>query len=423
MAMPAIARYASLGPSLWSFENVPDGTSIEPIPVLAQDGGESQGMLFSRGGERVVAMFMHPRGDMQRHYAMPFLLQAGIATWGQAGRYINNDINCIKERLLLDIAAAIAKLRDRGFERVVLVGNSGGGALFTFYQSQASMKPPARLRDTAAGEPLDLNTYVMEPADAIVQLATHLGEGKLMEVIIDPSVVDENDPLSVDPTLDMYAPGNGFVPLPHTSSYSETFLARYRQAQRQRILKIDAIARGFIAEQHYYLAKVGAPGFESLPLAERQWCERRGFLGRYIEIHRTEANLAYTDLSISPNARAIGSFFSPRPDILNFMEAGFGKYQTPRAWLSTWSGASSRASTLDCVRHVTVPTLVISYDGDNAVMPCDTDAIFEASPALTKHHFRVRGDHLGYGPQGASDRSGQREASRIISSWIAEQFG
>jgi hypothetical protein len=279
------------------------------------------------------------------------------------------------------------------------------------------------LRDTAAGDPVDLTTEDMQPADGIVQLATHLGEGKLMEVIIDPSVVDENDPLSIDPALDMYAPANGFLPLPKASTYSEAFLARYRLAQQQRILRIDAIARGYIDEQRHYLRKVGAPDFESLPIAERQWCERRSFVGRYMEIHRTEANPAYTDLSISPSSRAIGSFFSPRPDILNYTEAGFGKYQTPRAWLSTWSGASSRASTLDCIRNVTVPTLVISYDGDNAVMPCDTDAIFEASPAAGKQHFRVKGDHLGYGSQDPSNRDGQREASRIIAGWITEQFG
>jgi hypothetical protein len=422
MTMPSIPRYANLGPSLWSFEQLPDNTHVEPIPVMARDGGESHGLLFRRGGEEIVAMFMHPRGDMQRHYAMPFLLEAGIATWGQAGRFINNDINCIKERLLLDIAAAIIKLRQRGFKTIVLVGNSGGGALYTFYQSQAAKRPPNRLRDTAGGDPLDLNTYDLEPADGIVQLATHLGEGKLMEVIIDPSVVDENDPLSVDPTLDMYAVANGFSALPQSSSYSAEFLERYRRAQTQRVLRIDAIARGYIAEQRHYLARISAPNFESLPQTEQQWCLRRGFLGRYMEIHRTEANPAYTDLSITPSARQIGSFFSPRPDILNYMEAGFGKYQTPRAWLSTWSGASSRASTLDCIKNVTEPTLVIAYDGDNAVMPSDTDAIFEASPAPNKKHLRISGDHLGYGPKGATDRSGQREAARSIAAWINEQF-
>jgi len=74
-------------------------------------------------------------------------------------------------------------------QRVVFLGNSGGGALYTFYQSQAATAPPGRLTDTAAGDPYDLNGFELHEGDGIVQLATHLGQGKLMLSIIDPSVV------------------------------------------------------------------------------------------------------------------------------------------------------------------------------------------------------------------------------------------
>lgn len=422
MALPAIARYPALGPSLWSYDRLPEKTSVVGVPIVAEDGGESHGMLHTRGGERCVAMMMHPRGDMQRHYAMPGLLEVGIASWGQAGRFLNNDVNCIKERLLLDVAAGIRHLRDRGFERVILLGNSGGGALYSFYQSQAATRPPGRLTDTAAGDPCDLNGFELPEVDGIIQLATHLGEGKLMNVIIDPSVVDERDPLAIDPSLDMYEPANGFRPLPQPSRYSEEFLGRYRAAQLDRVARIDAIARGHIAEQRHYLARVGAPDFESLPFAEQQWCLRRALVGRYMEVHRTEANPAYTDPSIHPSDRAIGSFFSTRPDVFNYLEAGFGKYQTPRAWLSTWSGHSSRASTLDALPRVTIPTLVIAYTGDNAVMSCDTDAIYAASPAPDKEMHRIKGDHLGYGSGGMQDRSGQQAAVEQICQWIQSRF-
>ena len=145
-------------------------------------------------------------------------------------------------------------------------------------------------------------------------------------------------------------------------------------------------------------------------------------MGRYFEVHRTEANPAYTDLSLFPSKRAIGSFFSPRPDVFNYLEAGFGKYQTPRGWLSTWSGHSSRASTLDCLPRVTIPTLVIAYTGDNAVFVCDTDAIYEQSPASDKAIHRIDGDHLGYGPGGQGDRSGREAALRVGVSWLQDRF-
>ena len=422
MALPQLARYPAAGPSLWSFDKLPDGVRIEPMPLLAEDGGESHGTLFTRGGERCVALFMHPRGDMQRHYAMPRLLEAGIATFGQAGRFINNDVNLIHERIVLDVAAAIRRLRERGFTRVVLVGNSGGGALYSFYQSQAATAPPGRLEDTAAGDPCDLNKLDLPPADGLVQLATHLGQGKLMLSIIDPSLVDESDPLSIDPSLDMYDPANGYRPLPQSSKYAADFLARYTAAQGARVARIDAVARGHVAEWNHWLRKLGAPEVAALPPADVQRIERRAFVGRYLAIHRTEANPAYTDLSLYPSERAIGSFFSPRPDVFNYLESGFGKYQTPRAWLSTWSGHASRASTLDCLPKLTLPTLVVAYLGDNAVFSNHTDAIYERSPAPDKQIHRVSGDHLGYGPSGMRDRSGQNAALERIVPWIKERF-
>jgi hypothetical protein len=422
MAFPQLARYPAAGPSLWSFAKLPDGARVEPLPLVAEDGGESHGTLLARGGERCVALFMHPRGDMQRHYAMPRLLEAGIATFGQAGRFINNDVNLIHERLILDVAASIGRLRERGFAKIVLVGNSGGGALFSFYQSQAATAPPGRLEDTAAGDPCDLNKLDLPQADGLVQLATHLGQGKLMLEIIDPSVVDESDPLSLDPSLDMYDPANGFRPLPAASKYAGEFLARYRQAQSARVARIDAVARGFVEEWNHWLRKLGTPEAESLPLAERQRIERRAFAGRYLAIHRTEANPAYTDPGLFPSERAIGSFFSPRPDVFNYLESGFGKYQTPRAWLSTWSGHASRAATLECLPKLTLPTLVVAYLGDNAVFSNHTDAIFERSPARDKQIFRVSGDHLGYGPSGMRDRAGQHAALDRIVPWLKERF-
>ncbi|MFN2376171.1 MAG: alpha/beta hydrolase, partial [Candidatus Binatia bacterium] len=238
-----LLRYSQLGPSLWSFDRLPAGTNVENVPLVAEDRGESHGVLYSRGGERTVVCMMHPRGDMSRHYAIPWLLEAGYAAFGQAGRWVNNDIGLIHEILLTDVAASMRELKKRGYETVVLLGNSGGGALYTFYQSQACTPPAERLKTTAAGDPYDLGAFDLPQADGIVQLATHLGQGELMLTCIDPSVIREDDPLSVDPSLDMFNPSNGFQEPDNSSSYSEEFLQRYRAAQRGRVARLDAIAR------------------------------------------------------------------------------------------------------------------------------------------------------------------------------------
>ena len=162
--------------------------------------------------------------------------------------------------------------------------------------------------------------------------------------------------------------------------------------------------------------------FESLSLKQKQFVWRRSFIGRYMEIHRTEAHPAYTDLSIHESERDYGSFFSPRPDIFNSIEAGFGKLHTPRAWLSTWSGLSSRASTLLCIPKITIPTIVISYTGDNVVWIPDLEAIHAASGAKDKQMHYVDGDHLGLPSKCKPNAPGREGAMKLITAWLRERF-
>lgn len=417
-----LLRYPQMGPSLWSFDKIPSGTSVENIPLTAQDKGESHGVLYSRGGEKTVVCMMHPRGDMSRHYAVPYLLEAGYAAFGQAGRWVNNDIGLIHEMLITDVAASMRELKRRGFEKIVLLGNSGGGALYTFYQSQACTPPPNRLTTTAAGDPYDLNKFDMPEADGIVQLATHLGQGTLLMSCIDPSVAREGDPLSNDPNLDMFNPDNGYREPEESSTYSADFLTRYREAQRGRVARLDAIARNILEVQRHHMRSMADESFDDLPLKQRQFVWRRVFGAHFMEIHRTEAHPAYCDQSIYPSDRDYGSFFSPRPDIFNSIEAGFARNQTPRAWLSTWSGLSSRASTLECIPKITIPTIVISYTGDNVVWIPDLEAIHAASGASDKQMHYVDGDHLGLPPKCKPNAPGRAGALDLITAWLRERF-
>ena len=66
---------------------------------------------------------------------------------------LNNDTDMVHERLLFDIAAGMRWLREQRFERVVLLGNSGGGSLLGFYESQASRAPRREAPRAAGGEP------------------------------------------------------------------------------------------------------------------------------------------------------------------------------------------------------------------------------------------------------------------------------
>ncbi len=420
MPLPRLGRYPTLG--IINCDALPPDARHELIRVQAEDRGESRGVLHTKGGERTVVCFMHPRADMTRHYLTPYLLDAGYAVFGQEGRWPGNDVACIHEMLLADIAASMKILRERGFQHIVFVGNSGGGSLYSFYQAQAVTQPPGRLTDTAAGDPYDLNRFEMPPADALVILAAHLGEGKYLEKSIDPSVVDENVPLSCDPALDMYNPANGFSEPFQPSKYGAEFLARYRAAQTARIARLDAIARQQIEEQRYFQEIARSANFDAMPFARRNFVGRRAVLGSYMVIHRTEANPAFTDPSINPSSRDYGSILSPRPDLFNYTEFGFAKYMTPRGWLSTWSGLSSRASVLDNIAGITAPTLVVNYTGDHSIYPVDSEAVLSHSAATDKKIVHIDADHFGFPLPSKPHEGGRPAAARAIIEWMRERL-
>ena len=135
-------------------------------------------------------------------------------------------------------------LRERGFEHVVTLGHSGGGTLYAFYHQQAGLAPADRIATTPAGRPVALAEADMPRPDGAVFMAPHPGQGTILARLIDPSVTDERDPLSVDPALDPYDPANGFAPPGQSSSYPPEFVDRYRAAQRDRIARIDARGPG-----------------------------------------------------------------------------------------------------------------------------------------------------------------------------------
>jgi len=405
--------------SFWSLD--PD-VRREPVALAAADGGLSSGILYTNGArQRTVVCFMHPKADMSRHYGVPALTAAGYAVFGQNSRYVNNDEQCVHETLLLDVAAGVRFLRERGFDRIVLCGNSGGGSLYAFYIAQSSTAPPQRLTKTPAGDPLDLNGYELPTVDGYVNLAAHLGEGRVLMQMIDPSVTDEADPLSCDPTLDPYNPDNGYRQPPESSRYAPEFVTRYRAAQRARVERIDALARASLTRRHESRAAIAAADFATRPWTEQARTLRQAVVCPYLVVYRTEADLRALDTSLDPSARDVGTLFSYRPDLSNYMEFGFARVQTPRAWLSTWSGLSSNADVVANGPKITVPALVVYYTGDNCIFPSDSAAAFNALGSRDKHIVAVPGDHYGFGV-GTQERSGAAIALEHVVAWLEGRF-
>lgn len=409
--------------TLWGSSRfpLPEGTEQTPVRLQAEDYAQSQGILYRRGDEKTVVVFNHPRAGFPSPYLAPFLLDAGYAVFGAMGRNFHNDTPCVHEYLLADIAAQVQYLRGRGYDKIVLLGNSGGGSLSTFYQAQANTAVGDRLTDTAAGDPYDLNTLDLPPADGLVLFAAHVGEGLFGLDNLDPSVVDENDPLSCDPTLDMYNPANGYREPPLSSSYTPEFLDRYRAAQITRCERLDATARALVERKRKYRTQMQDPTFAELPFAERLQITRLATSSQYLTIPRVGANPAYADLSIDPSTRVVGSLLHPDPHMGNYFLGGFASVMTPEGWLSTWSGLSSRANALENIKKVHQPVLVVSYTADEGILPHEAHGMYDNAAAADKSLLFVDGDHYAHARTEPVDAPIIAGAELLVA-WLQERY-
>jgi hypothetical protein len=393
----------------WTMESLPEGVRVSVHALATHDGAAVTGLLYGQGDRDTVFCIMHPREFMASHYLVPELVGPGRAVWTQTTRSVGQDLRLEHETALLDVAAGLSFLRASGFRRIVLVGNSGGASLFAFYNQQALLAPERRLAHTPGGRPVALAEAGMPIADAFVLVSPHPGQGRLLMNCIDPAVIDEAEPLATDTELDFLDPANGYRP--EGAAYPPGFVDRFRAAQRERVARLDGLARAMIETRIAARKRGKATG----DVADR----RLGSFTGILTVWRTDADLRSWDLSLDPSDRRLGSVWGRDPFTTNFGAAGFARTCTPEAWLSTWSGLSSRADLLETARAIEQPCLQIEYTGDNTVFPSDAAAIFEALRTGGKDRLRFRGDHHGRA-LAPGEEAGRALAGAAIRDWSAE---
>ncbi len=366
----------------------------EAVRLISPDGALVRGVLWTPPvgtAWKTAVILSHPRGDFSVHYACPLLAAAGFAVFGFGTRYMNNDTDCLHEACISDVKTAHDEMIRRGAEAVVLLGNSGGGSLMAMANAELGI---------GAGW---------------IGMAAHPGEGVFMMQVIDPSVIDEDDPFSTDPDLDMYDVRNGWRPWPEPCSYDPAWVERYRQAQSDRVARIDAIARESIERSAAVVPELKATDRTSDPARWRN-LRRRAVFTEYLTIYRTLADPAYLDLSIDPDDRPMGSLFAfPDPLDANYGRGGLARTMTARGWLSTWSGHSSAARLADTMPQVTVPTMLVHPTADTEIRRWQAEEIAAASGADDVTYVELTGaPHYleGHRP----------EAMARVADWLAARY-
>ena len=344
-----------------------------------------QGLYWTPEGRKpkTALIATHYNVDFSEHYLAPYMAAKGFGFRGWNSRFRGADAWFILEHALIDIGAGVRWLREEaGVEAVVLLGNSGGGSLMGAYQSQAT-EPSI---EPVAGGTLPSAVLDLPPADLYVSLQAHLGRPEVLTAWMDAAVTDENDPLSVDPSLDMYNPENG-------PPYSAAFVARYRQAQEARNHRITDWA-----------------------LSELERLRAAGAHDRNFNLHRVWADLRMVDPSIDPSERPANQCYLGSPRTANYGPYGIGSANTLRTWLSMWSLKTSHCRGEPHLRRITVPALVIQSTGDTGIFPSDATRIHEALASSDKRLEMIQGDHYLMTPPGA------REAvADLISGWVGER--
>ena len=344
-----------------------------------------QGMWYFPTGNKVTTAVIatHYNVDFSEHYLAPLLAERGIGFLGWNTRYRNNEGWFLLEHALVDVGAGVEWLRtEQRIDTIVLLGNCGGGSLMAAYQSQATEPNLISVRGVSLPRALESLT----PGDLYVSLQAHPGRPEVLTNWLDPSVIDEADPVSRDSSLDMYEPSNG-------PPYDDAFAARYRNAQRARNDRITDWAH-----------------------AQLDRLEAAGSFDRNFNVHRTWADLRFMDPSLDPSDRPPRRCLGGDPRRANAGPYGIAAHCSVRTWLSMWSVRDSRCVGPPHLRRIGVPALVVQSTADVGVFPSDAQAIFDALRVDDKQMRWIPGDHYLESPGGA-----RAEAADLIASWITDR--
>ncbi|OBG12075.1 alpha/beta hydrolase [Mycolicibacterium celeriflavum] len=357
-----------------------------PTARRAGAGGHPCQGLYHRGVGRkpkVAMIATHYQIDFSEHYLADYMATRGIGFLGWNTRYRGFESSFLLDHALVDIGVGVRWLREvQGVETVVLLGNSGGGSLMAAYQAQAvdphvtplaGMRPAAGLTD-------------LPPADGYVATAAHPGRPDVLTAWMDGAVVDETDPVTSDPELDLFDKSNG-------PPYSADFVARYRAAQ---VARNDAITDWAEAE----LERVQAAGFSDRPFT----------------VLRTWADPRMVDPTLEPTKRPPNMCYAGVPVQANRSARGIAAACTLRNWIGMWSLRCAQTRAEPHLNRITSPALVINADQDTGVYPSDAQHIFDALASADKAQCSIDTDHYFTTPGARS------EQADTIAKWIAKRW-
>jgi|TARA_R110000868_G_scaffold409361_1_gene694694 pimeloyl-ACP methyl ester carboxylesterase len=344
-----------------------------------------QGVYVTPKGKRPKVAFVacHYNGDFTEHYMGPEMAVRGFGFLGWNTRYRGAEDMFLLENAVLDIGVGMRWLREvAGVETIVILGFSGGGSLMAAYQAEAVCPT---LGDGLQGAGLDA-LHSLPKGDLYVSLNAHLGRPQVFTSYLDPSVVDEWDPVPTDEALNPFNPDNG-------PPFSQEFISRYRAAQRARNQRITDWAK----EELKRLNAAGIPD-------------------RLFPVYRSWADLRFVDGSLDPSDRPTPMCYAGDPAIANRAIPGLGKVNTLKTWLSMWSLETSKCHGGVQLARFSLPSLVVQGLSDLGVFPSDARQIFDHIGSHDKELHMLPGTHYFHG-----NTDERKHAAELVGEWVKQK--
>jgi pimeloyl-ACP methyl ester carboxylesterase len=337
------------------------GRRSATAPRIMAGGHPCQGIYWTEAGKRpkTAIIATHYNVDFTEHYIAPYFARRGFGFLGWNTRYRGFEDQFLLEQALIDIGVGTRWLREEaGVERIVILGNSGGGSLMGAYQGEATA---STLAAGMSGPGQDALSSLIK-ADLYISLNAHQGRPEVLTDWMDPSVIDETDPIGTDPELDPFNPDHG-------PPYSAEFIERYRAAQRARNHRITRFAK-----------------------AELERLNAHDIPDRLFPMFRCWADLRMIDPSIDPSDRTPNQCYRGDPKVAN-RSPSIGRVNFCKTWLSMWSLETSKCMGKPHLEKFDIPSLVVQGTGDTGVFPADAHAIHQFIGASDKQLELLPGAH------------------------------
>jgi pimeloyl-ACP methyl ester carboxylesterase len=340
--------------------------------------------------------------------------------------------------LLAPIAAAIKTLRSTpGIDKVVLAGHSSGGAEVSAYQDVAENGPAACQRPERIYKCTTKEASDLPKADALLLLDPNSGAPE-RAFEYNPAIAAHNTH-KYDPSLDMFAPQNGYDPKTGTAHYSPEFLKRFFAAQVKLVNglideakgRLDKIEKGegdfaadepftrgnrglFVSEVRPELAYIGLLSKSHAPHMLLKADGTRP-VQIFSMVRLPEKQMRPADappLFAEPEMETVREFLS------SFIVRLNPDYHWTEDGLYGIDWHSSPSSLAGSIEGIHVPTLIMS--GTCAAHIVFHETAFDRSAAKDKEYVGVEGANHGFQPCKPEFGDTYKRAFDFVDGWLSK---